>query len=95
MKLKKLTTLAVATAMLLTAPAASYAGTWCPPVSKFTPTGGSSSAPWFVIGCAGGVVLAALAANYRDQRELTAAEAWSCGTLFLVSKPKHKRYRHR
>jgi hypothetical protein len=92
MKLKKLTTLAVATAMLLTAPAASYAGTWCAP--KFTPASSSSSAPWFIIGCAGGVVLAALAANYRDQRELTAAEAWSCGALFLVSKPKHKRYRH-
>jgi hypothetical protein len=79
--------------MLLTAPAASYAGVWCAPVSTSTPAGGSSSAPWFIIGCAGGVVLAALAANYRDQRELTAPEAWSCGVLFLVSTPKHKRHR--
>ncbi len=51
--------------------------------------GGSSSAPWIIIGCAGGVVLAALAANYRDGRELTAPEAWSCGTLFLFSAPRY------
>jgi hypothetical protein len=40
-----------------------------------------------IIGCAGGVVLAALAANYRDHRELTADEAASCGVLFLFSRP--------
>ena len=56
--------------------------------------GGYASAPWIIIGCAGGVVLAALAANYRDGRELTAPEAWTCGLLFLVSKPKHKRHHH-
>lgn len=43
---------------------------------------------WSVIGCAGGVVLAALAANYRDHRELTADEAASCGLLFLFSQPQ-------
>ena len=50
---------------------------------------GGSSVPWIIIGCASGVVLAALAANYRDHRELTADEAWSCGALFLFSQPRY------
>ncbi len=49
--------------------------------------GGGSGIVWYVIGCAGGVVLAALAANYRDGRELSAQEAWSCGTLFWFTPP--------
>jgi hypothetical protein len=49
---------------------------------------GASYAPWLIFGCAGGIILAALAANARDNRELTTAEAWSCGTLFLFSQPK-------
>jgi hypothetical protein len=44
---------------------------------------------WTIIGCAGGVVLAALAANARDHRELTANEAASCGLLFLFSPPNN------
>jgi hypothetical protein len=51
---------------------------------------GGSSVPWIIIGCASGVVLAALAANYRDHRELTADEAWSCGALFLFSQPRYR-----
>lgn len=52
--------------------------------------GHGSSVPWIIIGCASGVVLAALAANYRDHRELTADEAWSCGALFLFSQPRYR-----
>jgi len=48
-----------------------------------------SGAVWWIIGCAGGVVLAALAANARDHRELTANEAASCGLLFLFSPPNN------
>lgn len=90
MKLKKLTTAAVAAAMLLSVPATSHAGyNWCyKPVVSGGGGGGAASAPWFVIGCASGVVLAALAANYRDGRELTAQEAWSCGSLFVFSRPR-------
>jgi hypothetical protein len=51
--------------------------------------GGNAAVVWSVIGCAGGVVLAALAANARDHRELTADEAWSCGLLFLFSQPRN------
>ncbi len=50
--------------------------------------GGGSAVPWIIIGCAAGVVFAALAANARDNRELTAEEAWSCGLGFLTSTPR-------
>ena len=90
MKWKKLMTATIAAAMLISVPATSHAGYWCyKPVVTGGAGGGASSAPWFVIGCASGVVLAALAANYRYGRELTAQEAWSCGTLFLVSRPRN------
>lgn len=58
---------------------------------KVTNHGGHSNATvvWTIIGCAGGVVFAALAANYRDGRELTANEAGSCGLLFLFSPPNN------
>jgi hypothetical protein len=49
--------------------------------------GGNSVVPWLVIGCAGGIIVAALAANARDNRQLTTQEAWSCGTLFWFSQP--------
>lgn len=47
--------------------------------------------PWLIFGCAGGIILAAMAANARDNRELTMAEASSCGTLFWFSQAKAKR----
>lgn len=97
MKMKKLVTAALAGTMILSASVPSFAGNywwWCKPAATNTHNGGSA-APWIVIGCAGGIVAAALAANYRDGRELTAEEAWSCGTLFLVSTPKHHKRHHR
>lgn len=48
---------------------------------------GASFAPWLVFGYAGGIILAALVANARDNRQLTPAEAWSGGTLFWFSQP--------
>jgi hypothetical protein len=89
MKFRKLTAAALAAAMLLSVPATGQAGYYCAP-KVVSSGGGSSAAPWLIIGCAGGVVLAALAANYRDGRELTAREAWSCGTLFLFSRPRNR-----
>jgi hypothetical protein len=49
----------------------------CPPGGSHTPVW-----PWVVIGCAGSIVLSALVANYRDNRQLTTAEAWTCGLLY-------------
>ena len=50
---------------------------------------GNAAAVWSIMGCAGGIILAAFAANYRDGRELTPPEAWSCGVLFLFSQPRN------
>jgi hypothetical protein len=88
---RKLMSVALAAALLVGSVQASQAKI-CYPAAG----GGSSTAvaPWIVIGCAGGVILAALAANYRDGRELTAPEAWSCGLLFLGSQPRHHRRHH-
>jgi hypothetical protein len=51
----------------------------CPPAGHHTPVW-----PWVVIGCAGSIVLSALAANFWSHRELTAPEAWTCGLLYWV-----------
>jgi hypothetical protein len=52
--------------------------------------GNPGLALWPIFGCAGGIILAALAANYRDDRQLTTDEAWTCGLLFWFSQPKQK-----
>jgi hypothetical protein len=43
-------------------------------------------APWLIIGCAGGIIFSALIANGQG-RQLTAAEAATCGLLFLLNPP--------
>ena len=48
------------------------------------PVGHSSTPvwPWVVIGCAGSIVVSALAANFWQNRQLTTPEAWTCGLLY-------------
>ncbi len=48
---------------------------------------GAGAGPWPIFACAGGIITAALVANARDNRELTAPEAWSCGLMFWFSQP--------
>jgi hypothetical protein len=47
--------------------------------------------PWVVIGCAGSIVLSALVANFRDNRQLTTPEAWTCGLLYWIPMPYQAR----
>jgi len=47
--------------------------------------GGGAVVPIFA--CAGGIIFAALAANYRDNRQLSTDEAWSCGLFYWFSQP--------
>jgi cell division protein FtsW (lipid II flippase) len=94
----KLTSVAIISALLAaSAPNSASANVIVPvvPGAHFA----AGSGPWLIFGCVGGIMVAALAANARDNRELTAEEAWSCGTLFFLSQPKmahkgHKHHRH-
>jgi len=91
MKTKKLIAAALAAGIGVTAVSTPSHAWYCPP--KVVPAGktfGAGAGPWPVFICAGGIIFAALAANYRDNRQLTAEEAWTCGALFLLSQPKQK-----
>lgn len=55
------------------------------PIAPHTHTPG---AIWAVFGCTGGVIAAALAANYIQKRQLTWREAASCGLLFWLTPPR-------
>lgn len=48
-----------------------------PPTGHTNPT-----VVWVIFGCAGGVILAALDANWRQHRQLTAYEAATCGVAY-------------
>lgn len=58
--------------------------------------GGGSSNPvgiWIAMGCVADIILAAAVANSRDNRELTAAEAWWCGLPFWFTTEEKKKVR--
>lgn len=42
--------------------------------------GGGSN--WWVFICPAGIITAAMVANWHNNRELTAQEAWTCGLLY-------------
>ena len=89
--MKQLLIAAFALAVLSLAPTFAFAQTTAP---AHVVVGGHSSkviVPWIVIGCAGGIILAAFHANYRDGRELTQPEAWTCGLLFWLSYPTQQK----
>ena len=76
-----------------TLPTASFASVT--PVPGHVFGGGSGFAVWPIFACAGGIITSALVANYRDNRELTAPEAWTCGVAFWFAQPgKHKKGKH-
>jgi hypothetical protein len=56
--------------------------------------GGGATAPWAIFACAGGIIASALVANYRDNRELTTPEAWTCGLLFWFEQPMPNKKKH-
>jgi hypothetical protein len=56
--------------------------------------GSNPGAGWALGGCSAGIILAGLMANARDNRELTAPEAWTCGLLFWFERPVEKPKKH-
>lgn len=93
MKTKELIAATLAASMAVAAvPTMSHAAIIVP---GHTFSGGSGFAVWPIFACAGGIITSALVANYRDNRELTALEAWTCGVAFWFAQPgKHKKGRH-
>ena len=93
MKTKKLIAATLAASVAVAAvPTASYAVTRVVPGPTFG--GNPGAALWPIFACAGGIITSALVANARDNRELTAPEAWSCGILFWFNPPMPKKKKH-
>jgi len=93
MKTKKLIAATLAASMAVaTVPTASFAAAVVPVVPGHT--FGGAAFPWPIFACAGGIITAALVANARDNRELTAPEAWTCGIAFWFAEPKKSKKHH-
>jgi len=54
--------------------------------------------PWAAVGCVGSILLSGIVANYKDNRQLTYWEAWTCGLLYWIPRPQEpkptKRHHH-
>jgi hypothetical protein len=63
-------------------------------VSHIPVVGGNSSSSaigvWGVVGCAGGLIFAAMNANRTQNRQLTAQEASFCGMSYWFNKHRKK-----
>ena len=70
---------------------ASLAGV-APPPPPLAIAGSSASpiAVWLIFGCASSLMLAALVASQRDNRELVTAEAATCGLLFWLDGQRRR-----
>jgi hypothetical protein len=79
--------LAAALAIALTfSSTLALAGTAAVPGAKFGT--GPTGWVWGIFGCSSGIILAAMVANWQQNRQLTANEAATCGILFWFAPPK-------
>jgi len=112
MRLRKLVSIVLITAMLFFAPSMIPArdvpgpipcgipSGWLPTDTAFAGPGIVIPCPvaptshaitgwfWGLFACPASIILSGIVANFRDNRQLTAPEAWSCGLLFWFAKPK-------
>ena len=51
---------------------------------------GPTGVLWGIFGCSGGIIFAAMAANWQQNRQLTWNEAVTCGVLYWFTPPKPK-----
>jgi len=42
---------------------------------------------WVAFACPASIILSGIVANFRDNRQLTTAEAWTCGLLYWIPMP--------
>jgi hypothetical protein len=75
--------------LMALSPPAAFAGCVAvgPASKQFGP--GPTGLVWAIFGCSSGIIFAALVANYQQNRQLTPAEAASCGLLFWFAPPKN------
>jgi hypothetical protein len=87
---KKLIAAALAASLVASAVMPAHATKLAPvtPVYYSSSGAGATWIPFTVMGCASGIILAAMVANSRDNRELIAPEAWTCGLLFWFAQPR-------
>jgi hypothetical protein len=81
-------------ALLSFAATESYAGaTVAPPLHAASGSSGAVWAPWAIGGCVLDIFAAAAVAHWRDNRELTYQEAFTCGLLFWFEPPAPGKHR--
>ncbi len=86
MKKSKILVAALAASLAFSSPVA-YAGN-AGSVPGFTFGSGPTGWVWAIFGCSSGIILAAMVANFQQNRQLTAQEAWTCGLLFWFNPPR-------
>ena len=86
MKKSKILVAALAVSLAFSSSVA-YAGA---PTPGFKFGVGPTGWVWGIFGCSSGIILAAMVANFQQNRQLTAQEAWTCGLLFWFNPPKRK-----
>src|ERR1700730_2198923 len=79
---------AVLAASLAFSSTVAYAG-GPPPTPGHVFGGGSPGWVWAIFGCSSGIILAAMVANFQQNRQLTAQEAWTCGLLFWFTTQRN------
>jgi len=84
MRKSRLIAAALASVLIVSSPSISWSGIAVPvPV----PSTGSTVpvGVWALVGCTASIMLAAIVAGQRDNRELTTGEAATCGLLFWLA----------
>jgi hypothetical protein len=54
----------------------------------------NSWVPWVALGCPSSIILSALVADFKDNRQLTYWEAWTCGLLYWIPLPPKQKHHH-
>jgi len=52
------------------------------PPPAAAPVGHVGALPWVLMACPASIVLSGVVANFKDNRQLTYWEAWTCGLLY-------------
>src|SRR5712691_6174269 len=69
-----------------------FAGPAFIPCPVAPPTHGAPPAWfWAAFACPASIILSGIVANFRDNRQLTTAEAWTCGLLYWITMPVERK----